>query len=128
MPRASLAGDIPFLTYLPSEQPYRVVVSLDGRAPAEPVVLQTEPAEQANGGLNGEGEVSYRIVDQDGKPSPARLSVYKTNEEAPKNAINNDALKRLYSATGNGSFRLPPENIRVGISRGFAAIVEQPSP
>lgn len=120
-------GDIPFLTYLPSEQPYRVVVSLDGRAPAEPVVLQAGQPNKLTVRLNGEGEVSYRIVDQDGKPSPARLSVYKTNEEAPKNTADNDALKRLYSATGNGTFRLPPGEYQVGISRGFEyAIVEQP--
>jgi hypothetical protein len=67
--------------------------------------------------MGGSGEVSYRIVDQTGQPSPARISVYRDNQ----------FVKRLYTATGNGNFKLPPGNYQIGISRGFEySIVEMP--
>lgn len=110
-------GEIPLLSYLPANQPYRVLASIDGREPSGPVLLQPHQINNINIGLGGEGDISYRIVDATGQASPARISVYQ----------NNEFVKRLYSATGNGSFKLPPGHYEIGISRGFEySIVEMP--
>lgn len=110
-------GDIPLISYLPSDQAYRVIASSEGRQASAPADIQPAQTNDISLGLGEEGNISYRLVDQDGKPSPGRVSVYQ----------NNALVKRLYSVTGSGDFKLPPGNYDVGISRGFEyAVVDTP--
>ena len=104
---------VPLFRYLP-DQPYRVLVSVPGRAGAEPVVLA--PVDQTDGtaqvfdiALQGQGELQYEIVDQDGKPSPAKLSIFQ----------NGNLVEHIYSVSGSGAHPLPPGTYQIGISRGF---------
>lgn len=107
--QGQFGGDVPLLSYLPSNQPYRIIATQDGRDPVGPVALQPNQLNAIDLRMGGSGEVSYRIVDQNGQPSPARISVYRDDR----------FVKRLYTATGNGDFKLPPGNYQIGISRGF---------
>lgn len=109
-------GSVPLLSYLPANQPYRVVVSQEGRAPVAPVPLSPAVPNTVEVRLAAAGQVSYRIQDQAGRPSPARLSFYQGDT----------LVKRVYTATGSGAVPLPPGEYEVGISRGFEyGIVEQ---
>ncbi len=56
-----------------------------------------------------EGEVAYRIVDQDGAAMPAKLSVYR----------NGSLVKHFYVKGGEGSFTLLPGHYEIDASRGM---------
>lgn len=104
---------VPLFRYLP-DQPYRVVVSVPGRASAEPVALvpvdlSDDTPQVIDIALQGQGELQYEIVDQDGKPSPAKLSIFQ----------NGQIIDHIYSVSGSGTHPLPPGTYQIGISRGF---------
>lgn len=113
------SASVPLLRYL-DDQWYRVVVSAPGRAASAPIALQR--ADQ-NGNqlqafdvaLQGEGALHYAIVDEDGQPSPAKLTLFQ----------NGRILEHLYSVSGSGDHKLAPGHYHVGISRGFEYGVEE---
>lgn len=118
--QGQFSGDVPIYKYL-QNQFYRVVVSSPGRSPSQPVAL--ERADRNNGAvqhfdiaLAAYGELNYRIVDDQGQPSPAKINIYQGDE----------LVDRLYSVSGEGVKRLPPGTYQVVASRGFEyGIVEQ---
>lgn len=113
-------GDVSALlqpAYIPAgldQQAYRVVVAAPGRADSTPVSIERA---DRNGGvtqnlaiaLQSAGELRYTVVDEDGKPSPAKITLFQ----------NGRVVTRIYSATGQGSHPLAPGAYRVVVSRGF---------
>ncbi|MDX1695206.1 MAG: CehA/McbA family metallohydrolase [Ketobacteraceae bacterium] len=107
------SGSVPVFKYL-QDQVYRVVVSAPGRVDSVPVPLyradQADPlAQQLDISLEGQGELAYSIVDENGAGMPAKITLFQ----------NGEVVERIYSISGEGRQPLAPGTYQVGVSRGF---------
>lgn len=103
--------------FMPSyldQQAYRLVVSAPGRADSAPVTIQR--ADRTDGSpqiidvvLQGQGELAYDILDQDGQPSPAKITLFRDDR----------IVEQIYTVSGKGVHAVAPGQYRVAVSRGF---------
>lgn len=96
------------------QQAYRIVVTAPGRVASEPVrILRGDQAggavQQIDVVLQGPGSLHYHITDQDGKPSPAKITLFQNGRE----------IQRFYTVSGSGSEAVAPGGYQAMVSRGF---------
>ncbi len=101
------AGAVPRIVGIDA---WRVRASAEGRPTPDPVVIDlAAPVDDVVVEIGEAGTIAYEVVDGDGTPIPAKITLWR-----------NDALAhRLFAVPGAGRWQVPPGTWEVDVTRGL---------
>ncbi|OUS31203.1 hypothetical protein A9Q99_04180 [Gammaproteobacteria bacterium 45_16_T64] len=104
----NFSDSVPLISYL-TDQPYRVIASFSGRHSPAAVALEPGSNNDINFVFEGQGQVAYHFVDEQGTDLPTQLSFWQGDQR----------IERFYLNNGQGILDIKPGTYDVGVSRGF---------